>query len=143
MPSLGSHELADGLEIIGKDPAKLRSYFGDLFGWEFDTSSLVAKAVSELMNYGLVNRITTTDGTGIPGWRRRRRGLRRPCGLLGRRSRCRGRPACCRRQTAAPPAGLFPAVRPPGCDCGFRNQRERDDYAAPTLLDDFELAIWS
>jgi len=32
MPSLGSHELADGLEIIGKDPAKLQSYFGDLFG---------------------------------------------------------------------------------------------------------------
>ena len=34
-------------EIIGKEPAKLRSYFGDLFGWEFDTSSPVAEAVSE------------------------------------------------------------------------------------------------
>src|SRR6266487_5057781 len=34
-------------------------------------------------------------------------------------------------------------IRPPGCDCGFRNQQERDDYAAPALLDDFELAIWS
>ena len=30
-------------EIIGKEPAKLRSYFGDLFGWEFDTSSPVAR----------------------------------------------------------------------------------------------------
>jgi predicted enzyme related to lactoylglutathione lyase len=67
IPSLGSHELADGLENIGKDPAKLRSYFGDLFGWEFDTGSPVAKAVSEPMNYGFMNRITTTDGTGIPG----------------------------------------------------------------------------
>jgi predicted enzyme related to lactoylglutathione lyase len=67
MPSLGSHEPADGLEIIGKDPAKLRYYFGDLFGWEFDTSSPVARAVSEPMNYGFVNRITTADGTGIPG----------------------------------------------------------------------------
>ena len=23
-------------EIIGKDAKKLRSYYGDLFGWEFD-----------------------------------------------------------------------------------------------------------
>src|SRR5436189_5352819 len=54
-------------EIIGKEPAKLRSYFGELFGWEFDTSSPVAEAVSEPMNYGFVNRNTTSDGTGIPG----------------------------------------------------------------------------
>ena len=26
-------------EIIGKDPAKLRDYFGELFGWEFDVPS--------------------------------------------------------------------------------------------------------
>jgi uncharacterized protein len=26
-------------EIIGKDPERLRSYFGELFGWQFDTSS--------------------------------------------------------------------------------------------------------
>jgi hypothetical protein len=38
---------------------------------------------------------------------------------------------------------VFPAVRPPGCDWGFRSRQERDDYAAPALLDDFELAIWS
>ena len=50
-------------EIIGKDPAKLRSYFGELFGWEFDTGSPVAEAVSEPMNYGFV----AGDGTGIPG----------------------------------------------------------------------------
>ena len=54
-------------EIIGKDPAKLRSYFGELFGWEFDLSSPVAEAVSEPANYGFVNRSTTSDGTGIPG----------------------------------------------------------------------------
>src|SRR5260370_35472558 len=54
-------------EIIGKDPEKLRSYFGELFGWEFDTSSAVAEAVSEPMNYGFVNRITASDGSGIPG----------------------------------------------------------------------------
>jgi predicted enzyme related to lactoylglutathione lyase len=54
-------------EIIGKDPVKLRSYFGELFGWEFDTSSPVAEAVSEPANYGFVNSLTTGDGTGIPG----------------------------------------------------------------------------
>ena len=54
-------------EIIGRDPARLRSYFGELFGWEFDTSSPVAEAVSEPANYGFVNRVTTSDGTGIPG----------------------------------------------------------------------------
>ena len=32
-------------EIIGKDPEKLRGYFGDLFGWEFDMSSPVAETV--------------------------------------------------------------------------------------------------
>lgn len=54
-------------EIIGKDPAELRRYFGELFGWEFDTSSPVSVAVSEPDNYGFVDRITTADGTGIPG----------------------------------------------------------------------------
>jgi len=54
-------------EIIGTEPAKLRGYYGKLFGWGFDTSSPVAEAVSERLNYGFVNRITTSDGTGIPG----------------------------------------------------------------------------
>jgi uncharacterized protein len=54
-------------EIIGKDPRKLRGYYGALFGWEFDTSSPVAEEVSEPANYGFVDRDTTSDGTGIPG----------------------------------------------------------------------------
>jgi uncharacterized protein len=54
-------------EIIGKDPARLRSYFGELFDWEFDTSSPVAEAVSEPGNYGFVGAVTTSEGTGIPG----------------------------------------------------------------------------
>ena len=31
-------------EITGKEPEKLRRYYGDLFGWEFDTSAPVAEA---------------------------------------------------------------------------------------------------
>jgi uncharacterized protein len=54
-------------EVIGEDPAKLRSYYSDLFGWEFDTSSPLSEAVSQSGNYGFVNRNTTSDGTGIPG----------------------------------------------------------------------------
>ena len=54
-------------EVIGKDPGKLRGYYGALFGWEFDTSAPVSEAVSEPMNYGFVERNTTSDGTGIPG----------------------------------------------------------------------------
>ncbi len=54
-------------EIIGKNPEKLRKYFGDLFGWEFDTNAPVAQAISASGNYGFVNRNTTDDGTGIPG----------------------------------------------------------------------------
>jgi predicted enzyme related to lactoylglutathione lyase len=54
-------------EIIGKDPAKLRGYFGELFGWEFDVPSPVSAAVSDPASYGFVNRMTTSDGTGIPG----------------------------------------------------------------------------
>jgi predicted enzyme related to lactoylglutathione lyase len=54
-------------EVIGKDPERLRSYYGDLFGWEFDTSSPVSEAVSEPMNYGFVDGNTTSEGIGIPG----------------------------------------------------------------------------
>jgi uncharacterized protein len=54
-------------EIIGQDPHKLRSFYGDLFGWEFDTSAAVAEPISEQNNYGFVNRETTDGGVGIPG----------------------------------------------------------------------------
>ena len=54
-------------EINGKNPDQLRNYFGELFGWQFDTSSSVAEAVSEPTDYGFVGRSTTPDGTGIPG----------------------------------------------------------------------------
>ncbi len=54
-------------EIIGQDAVKLRSYYGDLFGWEFDTDAPVAPSVSEAGNYGFINHNVTEDGVGIPG----------------------------------------------------------------------------
>ena len=32
-------------EIIGSDPATLRSYYGDLFGWEFAMGHATTEAV--------------------------------------------------------------------------------------------------
>jgi predicted enzyme related to lactoylglutathione lyase len=55
--------LRDHRERSGETP----SYFGELFGWEFDASSPVAEAVSEPANYGFMNRVTASDGAGIPG----------------------------------------------------------------------------
>jgi hypothetical protein len=54
-------------EITGTDPQQLRSYYGELFGWEFDTSGPVSPAVSEPGNYGFTDGNTTGDGIGIPG----------------------------------------------------------------------------
>jgi uncharacterized protein len=52
-------------EIIGSDPEGLRRYYGELFGWQFDTSGRVSDAVSEPTNYGFVE--PSGDGIGIPG----------------------------------------------------------------------------
>jgi predicted enzyme related to lactoylglutathione lyase len=54
-------------EIIGKDPAQLRGFYGDLFGWQFDTSGRVSDAVSEPDNYGFTDGNLTGNGVGIPG----------------------------------------------------------------------------
>jgi len=52
-------------EIIGKGPAKLRSYYGELFGWEFHTGDATTETVSQSGNYGFVDG-STADG-GING----------------------------------------------------------------------------
>jgi predicted enzyme related to lactoylglutathione lyase len=49
-------------EIIGQDPAALRRYYDELFGWRFDVGGPVAEEVSEAGAYGF-----TDGGTGIPG----------------------------------------------------------------------------
>jgi uncharacterized protein len=54
-------------EIIGNDPTRLRHFFSELFGWQFDTGVTVAEAVSEPTNYGFLDRLTASDGSGIRG----------------------------------------------------------------------------
>jgi len=48
-------------EIVGKDADKLKSYYSDLFAWEFDSNNP--------MNYGVVQREgnINPDGVGIGG----------------------------------------------------------------------------
>jgi predicted enzyme related to lactoylglutathione lyase len=54
-------------EIVGRDATRLRSYFAELFGWEFDGPTTVAKEVSAPDNYGFLELITSDDGAGIRG----------------------------------------------------------------------------
>jgi len=54
-------------EVIGRDPERLRAYFGALFGWVFDTPSPVAPEVSEPTSYGFLDLVSSGDGTGIRG----------------------------------------------------------------------------
>lgn len=42
-------------EVVGEDGAKLRDFYGALFGWQYD--------VSDAMDYGMVG----ANGKGIPG----------------------------------------------------------------------------
>jgi predicted enzyme related to lactoylglutathione lyase len=52
-------------EIIGRDPARLRGYYGELFGWEYQTRDAVTQAVSQPGSYGFVQE--SANGGGIPG----------------------------------------------------------------------------
>jgi predicted enzyme related to lactoylglutathione lyase len=53
-------------EIIGRDPDRLRSFFGELFDWRYQRTP-VAAAVSEPDNYGFIDVLTAADGSGIRG----------------------------------------------------------------------------
>jgi len=54
-------------EVIGADPARLRSYYSELFGWTYTENAPVAPEVSRQDGYAFIDRMTTDDGTGIPG----------------------------------------------------------------------------
>lgn len=54
-------------EIIGRNPAKLRAYYGDLFGWEFHIGDAATEQVSAPGEYGFVDGSTTGDGEGVNG----------------------------------------------------------------------------
>ena len=53
-------------EIIGTDPDRLRRFFGELFGWRYERTP-VAQAVSAAGEYGFIDLLTASDGSGIRG----------------------------------------------------------------------------
>jgi predicted enzyme related to lactoylglutathione lyase len=54
-------------EIIGNEPAMLRRYYAELFGWEYAMSDAATAEVSSPGEYGFVDGATTGDGSGING----------------------------------------------------------------------------
>jgi predicted enzyme related to lactoylglutathione lyase len=54
-------------EIIGRDPATLRSYYGDLFGWEFQVGDANTETVSQPGNYGFVEESVAGINGGVGG----------------------------------------------------------------------------
>ena len=54
-------------EIIGQDPAQLRSYYAELFGWGFDTGDAATETVSEPGNYGFVAESSAGINGGVGG----------------------------------------------------------------------------
>lgn len=58
-------------EIVGADPAKLRAFYGELFGWDFDLGDASTPAVSRPGEYGFVhggaNPVPGDGASGING----------------------------------------------------------------------------
>jgi predicted enzyme related to lactoylglutathione lyase len=52
-------------EIIGQDPAGLRAFYEELFGWGFETGEVATDAVSSPGRYGFVD--AAGSGSGING----------------------------------------------------------------------------
>lgn len=52
-------------EIIGRDPEKLRSFYGELFGWPFEVGDATTETVSQPGNYGFIDGSST--GSGVNG----------------------------------------------------------------------------
>jgi uncharacterized protein len=54
-------------EIIGRDPAKLRNYYGELFGWEFGVGDAATEQISAPGNYGFVEASSAGINGGVGG----------------------------------------------------------------------------
>ena len=53
-------------EIIGGNPAELRAYYAELFGWTFHENSPVAAEVSCTDSYSFIDRMTTATAPAFP-----------------------------------------------------------------------------
>jgi len=57
-------------EIIGADPERLRDYYGELFGWDFDTSGGVAESCRVQKLGSLANSMFPVLGVDVLVWPR-------------------------------------------------------------------------
>jgi len=54
-------------EIIGREPDRLRRYYAELFGWEYEVGDTVSAAVSGAGGYGFVDARTLDGASGVNG----------------------------------------------------------------------------
>lgn len=54
-------------EVLGSDPAALRGYYGQLFGWDFTVGDATTEKVSQAGTYGFVDGATTGGINGGVG----------------------------------------------------------------------------
>lgn len=54
-------------EIIGTDPARLREYYAELFGWSYTVGDTVSGEVSEAGEYGFVEASVAGLNGGVGG----------------------------------------------------------------------------
>ncbi len=54
-------------EIIGREPDRLRRYYAELFGWEFEVGDTVSATVSAPGGYGFVDARTLDGAVGVNG----------------------------------------------------------------------------
>jgi predicted enzyme related to lactoylglutathione lyase len=54
-------------EIVGSEPAKLRGYYGELFGWEFQVGDANTEKVSRPGEYGFVEAGESGINGGVGG----------------------------------------------------------------------------
>ncbi|TDE18750.1 VOC family protein [Actinomadura sp. 6K520] len=54
-------------EILGADPARLRTFYGELFGWAFQVGDAASEKVSRPGGYGFVRQGTAEIAGGVGG----------------------------------------------------------------------------
>ncbi len=54
-------------EVLGKDGAKLQSFYGDLFQWKIDASNPMNYGIVDSQGAGIGGGIGTNDQDGTPG----------------------------------------------------------------------------
>jgi uncharacterized protein len=53
------------VEVVGRDPDRLRAFYAELFGWSFDVPSPVAGEVSDPAAYGFADLVAQTADPGV------------------------------------------------------------------------------